>query len=254
MSSVALKKDEIPEIDDDSQVSNAEEVAVEPEAKSAVIGIFDFHAQAEQAVKALEAGGFPMRRLSIIGKGYRTEEKPTGFYTTGDRVKTWGGAGLFWGSLWGLLFGAAFFWIPGVGPIAAAGPFVHLLVTGVEGAAVVGGVSALGAALASLGLPKKEVIKYEKYIKADRLLVIAHGTPEEVSKACYLNGAGEGSGDRRDRGLIIRPSGAARPRPLVRTWPGCTQKGCRMKVEAAESLLNLSPSESSLLCPRLDSA
>jgi hypothetical protein len=60
--------------------------------------------------------------------------EPTGFYTTGDRVKTWGGAGLFWGSLWGLLFGAAFFWIPGVKPIAVAGPFVHLLVTAVEGA------------------------------------------------------------------------------------------------------------------------
>jgi hypothetical protein len=185
MSSVALK-DEVPEIDEESAASTAEEAAVEPAAKSAVIGVFDFHAQAEQAVKSLEAGGFPLRRLSIIGKGYHSEEKPTGFYTTGDRVKTWGGAGLFWGSLWGLLFGAAFFWIPGVGPIAAAGPFVHLLVTAVEGAVVVGGLSALGAALVSLGLSKKDVIKYEKYIKADRYLVIAHGTPEEVTRAGEL--------------------------------------------------------------------
>ena len=185
MSSVALR-DEYPEVEAESEASTAEKATTEPASKSAVIGVFDFHAQAEQAVKALEAGGFPMRRLSIIGKGYHTEEKPTGFYTTGDRVKTWGGAGLFWGSLWGLLFGAAFFWLPGIGPIAAAGPFVHLLVSAVEGAVVVGGVSALGAALVSLGLPKKEVVKYEKYIKADRFLVIAHGTPEEVSKAGYL--------------------------------------------------------------------
>ena len=185
MSSVALK-DEIPEIDQEPEASTAETAAAEPAAKNAVIGVFDFHAQAEQAVKALEAGGFPMRRLSIIGKGYHTEEKPTGFYTTGDRVRTWGGAGLFWGSLWGLLFGAAFFWIPGVGPIAAAGPFAHLLVSAVEGALVVGGVSALGAALVSLGLPRKEVIKYEKYITADRYLVIAHGTAEEVAKAGEL--------------------------------------------------------------------
>jgi hypothetical protein len=30
------------------------------------------------------------------------------------------------------------------------------------------------------------VIKYEKYIKADRYLVIAHGTPEEVTRAGEL--------------------------------------------------------------------
>lgn len=130
--------------------------------------------------KALESSGFPIRRLSIVGKGYHTEEKPTGFYTTGDRMKAWGGAGFLWGGLWGLLFGAAFLWIPGVGPIAVAGPFVHLLVTAVEGAVMVGGVSALGAALVSLGLPKKEVIKYERLIKADHFLVIAHGDAEEV--------------------------------------------------------------------------
>jgi hypothetical protein len=176
MSGVLLES-EVPGIDEETEASAAEAAASEPVAKSAVIGVFDFHAQAEQAVKALEAGGFPLRRLSIIGKGYQSEEKPTGFYTTGDRVKTWGGAGLFWGGLWGLLFGAAFFWIPGVGPIAAAGPFVHLLVTAVEVAVVIGGLSAPGAALVSLGLPKKEVVKYEKYIKADRYLVIAHGTP-----------------------------------------------------------------------------
>jgi hypothetical protein len=185
MSSVALK-DEVPEIDEESEATSAKAAATEPAAKSAVIGVFDFHAQAERAIKALEAGGFPLRRLSIIGKGYQSEEKPTGFYTTGDRVKTWCGLGLFWGGLWGLLFGAAFFWLPGVGPIAAAGPFVHLLVTAVEGAGVVGGLSALGAALVSMGLPKKDVVKYEKYIKADRYLVIAHGTPEEVAKAGYL--------------------------------------------------------------------
>ena len=184
MSSVALK-DEIRDIDEEPEVPAAE-AAAEVTPKSAVIGVFDFHTQAEQAIKALESGGFPMRRLSIIGKGYHSEEKPTGFYTTGDRMKAWGGAGLFWGSLWGLLFGAAFFWIPGVGPIAVAGPIVHLLVSAAEGAVVVGGVSALGAALVSLGLPKKEVIKYEKHIRADRYLVIAHGTPEEVTRAGYL--------------------------------------------------------------------
>ena len=153
---------------------------------AAVIGVFDTHVQAEQMIKSLERSGFPMQRLSIIGKGYHTKEQPMGFYTLGDRVKTWGSVGLFWGSLWGLLFGAAFIWIPGIGPIAAAGPFVHILVTTLEGAVVLGGMSAVGAALVSLGLPKKDVIKYEREIKADSFLIIAHGTPEEVARAGEL--------------------------------------------------------------------
>ena len=151
--------------------------------KNAVLGVFDTHGQAEQVIKRLEANGVPLRQLSIVGKGYHSEEQPVGFYTTGDRVKTWGGVGLVWGGLWGLLFGAAFFWVPGIGPIAAAGPFINLLAGGVEGAALVGGITALGAALVSLGLPKKDVIKYERLIKADRFLLIAHGDPQEVARA-----------------------------------------------------------------------
>lgn len=172
-------------VETETDASGSEAIA-EAMSRNAVIGVFAIHTEAEEAVKALQKNGFPMRRLSIIGKGYHTEENPIGFYSTGDRVKTWGGAGLFWGTLWGLLFGSAFFWIPGIGPIAAAGPFVHLLVTAVEGAAVVGGVSALGAALVSMGLPQKDVIKYERYVKADKYLVIAHGPSDEVALAKTL--------------------------------------------------------------------
>ena len=99
--------------------ADASEADVQTESLNAVIGVFPTHVQAEQAIKTMEANGFSMRRLSIIGKGYHTEERPVGFYTTGDRVKTWGGVGLFWGSIWGLLFGAAFFWVPGIGPIGS---------------------------------------------------------------------------------------------------------------------------------------
>jgi hypothetical protein len=184
MSNQAVKKQS--EYVDETLEAQTTKPTSESEPVGAVIGVFDTHVQAEQAIKSMESSGFPMRRLSIIGKGYHTEEKPTGFYSLGDRVKTWGSVGLFWGSLWGLLFGAAFIWIPGIGPIAAAGPFVHLLVSAVEGAVVVGGVSALGAALISLGLPKKDVIKYEREIRADHYLIIAHGTPNEVDQARAL--------------------------------------------------------------------
>lgn len=150
---------------------------------NAVIAVFDTHSKAEDTIKELERSGFDMKKLSILGKGYHSEERPVGFYTLGDRMKTWGGVGAFWGGLWGLLVGGAFFWIPGIGPIAAAGPIVHLLAGALEGAALVGGLSALGAALASLGISDKSIVRYEKELRSDKYLVIAHGTEKDVEKA-----------------------------------------------------------------------
>jgi len=150
---------------------------------NAVVAIYDSHTQAEEAVKELQKSGFDMKKLSIVGKGYFTEEQVVGYYTTGDRMKHWGKLGAFWGGLWGMLFGAAFFAIPGLGPVLVAGPLVAWIVGALEGAVVVGGVSALGAGLYSIGIPKDSVVKYEAALKSDKFLVLAHGTADEVAKA-----------------------------------------------------------------------
>ena len=72
-----------------------------------------------------------MRRLSIVGQGYHTDEQVVGYYNTGDRMKYCGKTGAFWGGFWGLLFGSAFFAIPGIGPILVAGPLVAWIVAAV---------------------------------------------------------------------------------------------------------------------------
>jgi hypothetical protein len=91
--------------------------------------------------------------------------------------------GAFWGGLWGLLFGAAFFFVPGIGPVAVAGPLVSWIVAALEGAVAVGGLSALGAGLFSVGIPKESIIKYETQLKAEKFLLIAHGTIQQTEKA-----------------------------------------------------------------------
>ncbi|MBM3465037.1 MAG: DUF1269 domain-containing protein [Armatimonadetes bacterium] len=150
---------------------------------NAVVTVFDSHDAAEAAVKELVTSGFDAKKLSIVGKDYHTEEHVVGFYNTGDRVASWGKFGAFWGGLWGFLFGSALFFVPGVGPILVAGPLVAWIVAGLEGALVVGGLSALGAALVSIGIPKDSVLQYETEIKASKFLLVAHGTPDEVNKA-----------------------------------------------------------------------
>ena len=63
------------------------------------------------------------------------------------------------------------------------GPLVGWIVGALEGAVVVGGLSALGAALYSIGIPKDSIMQYETALKSDKFLVIAHGTADEVAKA-----------------------------------------------------------------------
>ncbi len=153
------------------------------ERRNAAVAICNTHVDAEQAVIELQKSGIDMKKLSIVGKGYHSEEDVAGYYNTGDRMKQWGKLGAFWGGLWGVLFGSAFFFIPGIGPVAVGGPLVSSIVGGLEGAVTVGGLSALGAGLFGLGIPKDSVLKYETALKADKYLVIVHGSDEEVDKA-----------------------------------------------------------------------
>src|SRR5271166_1846188 len=113
--------------------------------KNSVVAIFESHDRAEDAIRELQKDGFDMKKLSIVGKDYHPEEHVVGYYNAGDRMKYWGKLGAFWGGFWGLMFGSAFFVIPGVGPLLMAGPIVGWIVGELEGAVVVGERNALGA-------------------------------------------------------------------------------------------------------------
>jgi hypothetical protein len=153
------------------------------EEKNSVAAIFGQHSAAEQAIKELKRANFNIEKLSIIGRDFHTEDSVVGFYNTGDRMKYWGKLGAFWGGIWGLLVGSAVLFVPGVGPIIVAGSVVTWIAAALEGALVVGGLSALGAGLYSLGIPKDSIVKYETSVKAGKFILIAHGTPDEVEKA-----------------------------------------------------------------------
>jgi hypothetical protein len=158
------------------------------EKADAVIAVFADHQTAEIAVKKLTGAGFEIKNLSIVGKGFHSEEKAIGFYNVGDRVKFWGVRGAFWGGLWGLFFGGLFMTIPVVGHVVVLGALAAMVIGAVENAVVVGGLSALGAALFSIGVPKDSVIQYEAAVKADSFLVMAHGTTEEMARAKAILG------------------------------------------------------------------
>ena len=161
---------------------------------NSVVAVFQTHEQAENAIRSLQEAGIDMKSLSIAGKDTHTDEHVVGYYNAGDRMAYWGKLGAFWGGFWGLLFGSAMFAIPGLGPVLVAGPLVAWIVAGLEGAVVVGGVSAIGAGLVSIGIPKDSVVQYEVALKTDKFLLIVHGTPDTVDKAkSILDGVSEAS-------------------------------------------------------------
>ena len=89
----------------------------------------------------------------------------------------------FWGGLWGLFLGGLFLTLPAIGPVVVLGSLAALVVSAIEGAVVAGGLSALGAALVTIGIPGDSVIKYEAALKADSFLMVAHGAADEMTRA-----------------------------------------------------------------------
>ena len=116
------------------------------------VAIYGSHDEAESAIKELQHSGFDMKMLSIVGRDYHTDEHVIGYYNAGDRMKYWGTMGAFWGGIWGLMFGSAFFFIPGIGQLLVAGP-------------------------------RDSILLYETAYKAGKFVLLAHGTAKEVALA-----------------------------------------------------------------------
>lgn len=150
---------------------------------NSTVAIYPSHTTVETAVKKLQEDGFDMKKLSIIGRDYQTDEHVVGYYNIGDRMKIWGKTGAFWGGLGGVLFGSALFWIPGLGPLIVAGPLVGWIVGTLEGSLIVGSMSAIGSALYSLNIPTDSILQYEKTLKSGKFVLLAHGSMDDTIKA-----------------------------------------------------------------------
>lgn len=158
---------------------------------SLAVAIYDTHPQADEAVKTLQKAGFDMKSISVIGKGYHTEEHVAGFFNLGDRVKFFGKLGAFWGGLAGVLTGSALLFVPIVGHLIILGPLAATVIGGIEGAVIGGGASALIGALSALGIPKDSVVRYETALKADKFLLLVNTDEAGVARAHAALGGAE---------------------------------------------------------------
>ena len=148
-------------------------------ADESVIGVYPSMTDAEATVRALRRGGFPIAQVSIVARGLESERDLQGFITTGDVAKT----GAWVGGIFGLLAGAAFLWVPVVGPLVVAGPLATALLGAVEGGAIGAAGGGLLGSLVGWGVSRNDVLKFEEHLKAGKFLVIAHGSAAEIARA-----------------------------------------------------------------------
>ncbi len=150
------------------------------------MAVFNSPLEAEVALRNLKEAGFGPESLSVAGRESEADGDIACYYHTQDGVRYWGRTGQFWNSVWGTLVGWAFLNIPGIGPVLVAGRLADWVVTGLENAAIFRGLTALGAALYSIGIPKDAIAGYQKALASGRYLVVAHGPAGEVARATRL--------------------------------------------------------------------
>lgn len=156
----------------------------------AIIGVYESHLEAIEALKVLKANHFNMKHVAFLGKGEAVQEV--------DGVHTWEEAttkgievGAIVGGALGILAGLSLITIPGLGLLYVGGAIGATLM-GVEGAsagAVSGGIlgTIFGSKYGTTGevSGKNDKEDYEKYhdeIEKGKFLIVVHGSAEEVAK------------------------------------------------------------------------
>jgi len=139
---------------------------------NAIIGIYDNHDLAVEAVVKLKDSGYPVSQLTIMGMAESESVDKDLHITARNPIKVAGlEAGTLIGATLGILTGVGIFAIPGLGFLYGAGALVG---------AIGGGIA---SALATAGVKDKNAQKYHEALAAGKFIVIAHGSAADAAKA-----------------------------------------------------------------------
>jgi hypothetical protein len=143
-----------------------------------IIGIFESHKEALKAVEILKQKGFPVEKISLLGKADMIDDH---LHVRSNEILKEApvSIGAIVGPIVGVLTGAGIFAVPGLGFLFGAGAVIGGL-AGLDLGIVGGGIITL---LATLGIKKEHAVRYHEHLKVNRFLVIAHGDKEELDHA-----------------------------------------------------------------------
>jgi hypothetical protein len=151
------------------------------------VGVFANRFEAESAILEMTNSGFPMEKISLVGRNIDREEPVAGVkvHSSIDNKADEGAVagavtGGALGGVTGLLVGLGTLAIPGVGPILLAGSLATTLATTLAGTAIGAGSASLLGALAGLGIPDDRTKIYSDLIEQGQYLVVVEGTDSQL--------------------------------------------------------------------------
>lgn len=160
---------------------------------TSIIGLFDSFDASHDAVEALLRNGFRNEDISLIA---RDEDDPSMLDSTAHHTRSSDGAatgavsGTVVGGALGLLVGTGLLFIPGIGPVLAAGPLAAAIgtTTAAVGAAALGaGIGAATGGLAGYlideGIPEEDAHYYAEGVRRGGRLVSVRAQGEEIDRA-----------------------------------------------------------------------
>jgi uncharacterized protein (TIGR02271 family) len=175
--------------------------------RSTVVGVFQDHRQAEQAVAELRRVGFRDDQIGIAARQTETGKAATEKY--GSKWEEGAVTGAVAGAAAGALIGLGILAgvIPGIGPAIAGGTLAVILANAAGGAAVAGVIGAL----IGLGIPEEEARYYENEFQAGRTIVTvkADGRADEASAILHRFGAYDMSSRTAAAAECATPAGTA---------------------------------------------
>jgi hypothetical protein len=157
--------------------------------KNFIAAVFDNDDRAHAFVEDMIKHDFPMDQVSVLHKagsrGHGDDIFGIAYTNEKERFKVWGAEGALWGSIGGLLAGAAgMFVVPGIGPLLIAGPLLDALI----GAAVGAGLMTTGAAVTHLtialrriGIPEDKLETLHQAVMEGKTVVLMHCGDDDPS-------------------------------------------------------------------------
>lgn len=165
-----------------------------------VAGLFSDRAQAEEAVRQLQAAGFADRKIGVLIQGTKKRYRLDAGTKATQGTATGAVSGGVLGGIVGLFAWIGAVVIPGIGPIVAVGGVTSTLAGAGLGAAAGG----LIGGLVGLGIPEEDARYYEAGIRDGGIPVtVKAGSEEALAQQILLEaGATLGPGGRASRGSV----------------------------------------------------
>ena len=146
-----------------------------------IVGVYESHDKAVEAVKTLEDSGYAHKNVSLVSKAEMINDH---IHVKSEHTveKAEVGVGIAAGSVIGILTGIGIFAIPGLGFLYGAGALVGAI-AGLDFGLLGGGLVSI---LTSIGIDKALAAKYEKHLNEGKYLVFVQGDEDQVKHAHQL--------------------------------------------------------------------